>query len=147
MQNRLSLLPALALMIFSAGSGKTAESFRGPVEATVVRIQDGDTFLADAHVWPGHTVRVNIRIRGIDAPEKRARCAWERERAAAAREALAALIPPASTVIVSSIGGAKYYGRVLADVSTAEGEPIAETLLKTGLVVSYSGGRRISRCG
>jgi hypothetical protein len=69
-----------------------AETFAGPVEARVISVLDGDTFLAEARVWPGHTVRVNIRIRGIDAPEKRARCTAERAAAQAAREALHALI-------------------------------------------------------
>jgi hypothetical protein len=60
---------------------EAAKRFKGPVEATVIEIIDGDTFLAEAHVWPGHSVRVNIRVRGIDAPEMKSRC--ERERLAA----------------------------------------------------------------
>jgi endonuclease YncB( thermonuclease family) len=50
-----------------------AKKLRGPVEAIVVKVIDGDTFVADAAVWPGQTVRVNIRIRGIDAPEMKRR--------------------------------------------------------------------------
>src|SRR5690348_13647193 len=59
-----------------------------PVE--VLRVIDGDTFEARVHLWPGLTATTRVRLRGIDAPELRARCAEERSRAEAAREALKA---------------------------------------------------------
>ncbi|MBD0413805.1 thermonuclease family protein [Oryzicola mucosus] len=121
-------------------------SFAGPVEATVIDVLDGDTFLAEAKVWPGHSVRVNIRIRGIDAPEMRSRCESEREAAHRARDALAALLG-ARPILLSNIGGAKYYGRVLADVASGSGEVVAEAMLASGKVRAYDGGRRYSWCG
>jgi micrococcal nuclease len=123
-----------------------AKLFRGPVEATVVEVLDGDTFLAEALVWPGHTVRVNVRIRGIDAPEMKARCNAERTAALKAREALASLFGD-GTVAISNISGAKYYGRVLADVTTADGHAVASVLLGERLVRPYGGGRRGAWCG
>jgi len=72
-----------------AGAG---QDFAGPVAARVVEVLDGDTFVADAHVWPGQTVRVNIRIRGIDAPEMKSRCVREHSAAIEAREVLAGLL-------------------------------------------------------
>ena len=136
---------ALAGALLAAAPADAAKLFRGPVEATVVEILDGDTFLADAQVWPGHTVRVNIRIRGIDAPEMKARCASEKAAALRARDALA-LIVGGGPVSVSNIGSAKYYGRVLADVATPDGRAIAPLLLGEALVRSYSGGRRAGWC-
>ena len=136
----------LGLGLLACGTAETAETFGGPVEATVVRILDGDTFLADALVWPGHSVRVNIRIRGIDAPEMKARCDGERAAALRARDALSALVGD-SPVSISNIGGAKYYGRVLADVRPGDGREIAPILLDEKLVRSYSGGRRAGWCG
>ena len=85
-----------------------------------MRVLDGDTFVADAAVWPGQTVRVNVRIRGIDAPEMKARCDGERIAAVRARDELALLLGKA-LVAISNIAGAKYYGRVLADVANADG--------------------------
>jgi endonuclease YncB( thermonuclease family) len=123
-----------------------AKMFRGPVEAMVVEVLDGDTFLAEALVWPGHTVRVNIRIRGIDAPEMKARCDAERIAALRARDALASLFGK-NPVAISNIAGAKYYGRVLADVTTSEGQPVASALLGERLVRPYAGGRRDGWCG
>ena len=121
------------------------DEISGPVTATVVRVIDGDTFVAEAHVWPGEIVRVSVRIRGIDAPELHSRCPRERLAATEARDALAALLdkPP---VKITNIGGGKYYGRVLADVETEDGE-VAPVLLSRALVRFYSGGRRQPYCG
>ena len=112
----------------------------------VVEVLDGDTFLADASVWPGQTVRVNIRIRGIDAPEMKARCDDERAAALRARDALASLFGD-DPVAISNIAGAKYYGRVLADVTTSGGDAVASVLLGEKLVRPYAGGRRAGWCG
>ena len=136
----VGLLAALAPLPASA-----AKLFRGPVEAIVVEVLDGDTFLAEALVWPGHTVRVNVRIRGIDAPEMKARCGAERIAAERARDALASLFGE-DPVAISNISGAKYYGRVLADVTTAEGQGVASVLLGEKLVRPYGGGRRDAWC-
>jgi micrococcal nuclease len=133
------------LAVLSPLPASAAKLFRGPVEATVLEVLDGDTFLAEAIVWPGHTVRVNVRIRGIDAPEMKARCGAERIAAERAREALALLFGE-DPIAVSNISGAKYYGRVLADVTTAEGQGVASVLLREKLVRPYDGGRRDAWC-
>ena len=64
----------------------------GPIFADVVRVRDGDSVEVVAHVWPGHDVRVSIRLRGIDAPELRARCGPEKIKAIAARARLVQLL-------------------------------------------------------
>lgn len=123
-----------------------SKNFAGPVEALVVHILDGDTIVADALVWPGQTIRVNIRIRGIDAPEMKSRCAEEHFAAERAREALSSLIGD-GRVSISNIAGAKYYGRVLADVETTAGIEVAPALLMAAVVRPYRGGRRAGWCG
>lgn len=137
------------ICIAATGTPAPAEAeqdFHGPVAAVVLNVIDGDTFLADAQVWPGQFVRVNVRIRGIDAPEMKSRCASEHHAALRARNALAELIGDGA-VSISNIGGAKYYGRVLADVRTQEGVLIARAMLGRSLVRPYAGGRRKSWCG
>jgi micrococcal nuclease len=142
-----------AVLILASGFGSASpdasarsKTFAGPVEALVVDVLDGDTFVADALVWPGQTIRVNIRIRGIDAPEMKSRCAEEHLAAGKARDALAALLGEGS-VSISNIAGAKYYGRVLADVATGSGVNVAPALLSAALVRPYKGGRRRGWCG
>jgi endonuclease YncB( thermonuclease family) len=139
-------LPFCPLLVVAASMpASAAKLFRGPVEATVIEVLDGDTFLAEALVWPGHTVTVNVRIRGIDAPEMRARCEAERLGAEKARDALSRLFG-GDPVSISNISGAKYYGRVLADVTTADGQGVAPLLLGENLVRPYGGGRREPWC-
>lgn len=108
----------------------------GPVETRVLRVVDGDTFVAEAMVWPGHWMRVTVRIRGIDAPELRGRCAAERAAAERAREALSHLLGD-GPVTVSNIGGDKYYGRVLADVTAAGDVAVGPALLGLGAARAY----------
>jgi micrococcal nuclease len=140
----LALVGAGNLMALPAET-KRRENFAGPVSARVVEVIDGDTFLAEAEIWPGQTLRVNIRIRGIDAPEMKSRCVVERAAALTARAALARLVAD-RPVSLSNIGGAKYYGRVLADVSSETGEAVAKVMLEHGLVRAYGGGKRDSWC-
>ncbi len=126
----------------------TAEAGRrdlvsGPVEVRVLRVIDGDTFVAEAHMWPGQHVQVSVRLRGIDAPEMRSRCPAERYAARKARDALATLLE-AGVVSISAISGGKYYGRVLADVRTSDGLDVGKRLLDTRLVAAYGGGRRMA---
>ncbi|WP_246727835.1 thermonuclease family protein [Chelativorans sp. Marseille-P2723] len=118
----------------------------GPVEAQVLRVIDGDTFVAEARVWPGQTITVSVRIRGVDAPELRSRCAREKAAGAKARAELEQMIGGA-TVRIYNVSGDKYFGRVLADVVTAEDDAVADHLLERALARPYSGGRRISFCG
>ena len=54
--------------------------------AEVLRVIDGDTFVARVHIWPGMDVTTRVRLRGIDAPELHARCEEERSQALAARD-------------------------------------------------------------
>jgi endonuclease YncB( thermonuclease family) len=138
---------AVSLSLCASETAVAAESvFKGPVVARVLEVLDGDTFLAEAHVWPDQFVRVNVRIRGIDTPEMKARCDVERVAARRAREVLAQLLEP-GTVAISNIGSAKYYGRVLADVITPDGELVADILVAEGLARPYQGGQRAGWCG
>lgn len=122
------------------------ETILGPVAAEVVRVIDGDTFVADAHVWPGQKITVSVRIRGVDAPEMRSRCGVEKAAARNARDKLEALIG-GTVVQIRNVSGDKYFGRVLADVATEQGLPVAESLLEQALARAYHGGQRISYCG
>ncbi|WP_432286249.1 thermonuclease family protein [Aminobacter sp. BA135] len=144
--NPLKVMSVLVCVgLASPVEAKRRDNFAGPVSARVVEVIDGDTFLAEAEIWPGQTLRVNIRIRGIDAPEMKSRCVDERTAALAARAALARLVAE-GPISLSNIGGAKYYGRVLADVSTGDGEVVAKAMLEDGLVRAYGGGKRDSWC-
>jgi endonuclease YncB( thermonuclease family) len=114
--------------------------------AEVIRVLDGDTFEARVRIWPGMDVTTRVRLRGIDAPELRARCEDERVKALATRDALTRILSEGN-VGIARVGQDKYGGRVDADVSTARTPDVSAALLERGLARRYSGGRRAGWCG
>lgn len=142
----LSILTiAQSLSLVSADAARAGEdqwrSVAGPVAARIVRVIDGDTLVVDAHPWPGHAVRVSVRLRGIDTPERRSRCPAERLAGDRARSELERLVSGFPTVELVNVSGGKYYGRVLADLRAGTRD-VAEAMLESGLARSYEGGRR-----
>jgi endonuclease YncB( thermonuclease family) len=129
----------------ASGSIAGAQLERGLHPAEVVRVLDGDTFEARVHVWPGIDVTTKVRLRGIDAPELRARCADERSKAEAAREALRAMLAEGE-VAVTHVGLDKYGGRVLADAVTRRTPDVGTAMLVNGHARPYAGGRREPWC-
>ena len=135
-----------ALLLAAPQRSAAAQVLPGPVEAHIGKIHDGDSFTADATIWPGTIVAVAIRVRGIDAPEMQAKCLLEREMAAIAKQRLADRLLESGSVVLLNVGGDKYYGRVLADVILANGSDLATAMLATGSVRPYGGKRRSGWC-
>ena len=123
-----------------------------------VRIHIADLDTAEGEVWPGifvHNgqvfVETDIRIFGIDTPEKRPLKAGRteeslaREKAAAAKaqQAVVDLLQPndfAFTLSEPTLG--KYAGRTVAHV-TVNGVALASYLIEKGLAIEYTGGTKI----
>ena len=113
--------------------------------AEVTRVLDGDTFEARVHLWPGLDITTRVRLRGIDAPELKARCGEERTKAEAAREALRAILDQGE-VAIARVTLDKYGGRVVADASTRATSDVSSALLSAGMARQYAAGRRESWC-
>jgi endonuclease YncB( thermonuclease family) len=113
--------------------------------AEVLRVLDGDTFEARVRLWPGLEITTKVRLRGIDAPELRARCDEEHAKAIAARDVLNAILAQGD-VGISAVTLDKYGGRVIADASTRSTPDIAAALLGTGFARVYAGARREPWC-
>ena len=125
---------------------ETPKLIRGTHAAEVLRVIDGDTFEARVHVWPGIDITTRVRLRGIDAPELGgARCAEERTKAEAAREALRTMLSEGD-VAVLRVGLDKYGGRVLAGATTRATPDVSTAMLAKGLARPYTGGRREGWC-
>ena len=125
------------------------------IPAHVVRVVDGDTIEVRASIWPGHEVRVLVRLHGIDAPELNGRCPAERLKAAAARQ-LVRRLTRGRAVTLHGVRHGKYAGRVVARVTagrvtagrvTARADDLATALLAAGLARPYAGGKRQGWCG
>jgi endonuclease YncB( thermonuclease family) len=113
--------------------------------AEVVRIIDGDTFVARMRTGPGRDVETRVRLRSIDAAELHARCSKELRLALAARAALQRLLAEGS-VMLSHVGPDKYPGRIDANVATNNTNDISAAMLSGGFARAYDGGRRGSWC-
>jgi micrococcal nuclease len=119
-----------------------AGDLAGPVRADILRVIDGDTFVAEAEIWPGQFIRTAVRIRGVDAPEMKSRCAAEKARAISARAALETMLA-GEPVYLRRIEGDKYFGRVVADVTTSTGFDVAPALTGNAHARPYDGGMRL----
>jgi endonuclease YncB( thermonuclease family) len=113
--------------------------------AEVLRVIDGDTFEARINLWPGLEVTTRVRLRGIDAPELKARCDDERIKAEAARDALRAMLDQGE-VGITRVTLDKYGGRVVADAFTAATPNVSAALLDAGYARRYAGGHRDGWC-
>lgn len=128
-----------ALLLASPASG--ADVIPGPVPAVVERVVDGDTLAVRALIWPGHEVRVLVRLDAIDAPEMRGPdCAAEFDQAVAARDALSAAA--GETVTLHDVHFGKYAGRVVARVENAAGQDLGATLQAEGLAIGADAEKR-----
>lgn len=115
---------------------------REPVD--VIRTIDGDTFVARVRQRDGRDLVVRVRLRGIDAPELKASCQEELDKAEAAARALRELLGQGG-VTITNLGPDKY-GRVLADVATRRTANVSAALLAGGFARSYNGGHRDGWC-
>jgi endonuclease YncB( thermonuclease family) len=133
------------LAAFLASNASAAEGVAGPYAATVERVVDGDTIAVRVTVWLDLDLRVLVRVRGIDAPELRGRCEFEKKRAVAAMGALGQLVA-AGPLTLTNVESDKYFGRVVADVASAKGADIAAAMLAGGFARPYAGGSRGGWC-
>ena len=143
LKTRLIMYGIITLALALAAN---AAAFEQRVPARVTRVIDGDTFKAEARVWPGITAQSNVRVRGIDTPEiRRAKCGeYERRRGRAARDFVRGVIGERVWLVNVTYG--KFGRRVVASVLLADGRDLATLLLATGHALPYRGGRRPKWC-
>jgi endonuclease YncB( thermonuclease family) len=86
-------------------------------EGEIVRIVDGDTLTVKIHLLPGLQYTVDVRAKGVDAPElTRPKCDWEKTIAKEAAEAIEKRFPVGSWVYIENIEEGSFSGRIVADI-------------------------------
>jgi endonuclease YncB( thermonuclease family) len=121
-------------LLLGFGPAAADERLAGPVDASLVRVIDGDTIEVRAHLWLGLELTTRVRLADIDAPELDGACPAERELAKAARAFLALRLSP--MVTLRDVRQDKYGGRVVARVLTMTGEDVGRLLLAHRLAAS-----------
>ncbi len=138
----MGLIKVLVLFLFfvlgasEVTAGEYSVKKYGPYQMTQVsRYLDGDTFDGWVSNFIYQTTFVRVRIRGIDAPEKRGSSPCEKILAEKSKKHLMSLLESSSYVILSNL---KYdsFGRVLAHVAVDKGD-VATIMIKAGTAHPY----------
>lgn len=146
---KLKLLHSIAVIAscFLPSLGLAAEDDRlpGPIQARVLRVVDGDTVLVRARIWLDQDVETNVRLFGVDTPEKRSRCETERELAQKAADFTSAQLGE-DWITLRDVIHDKYGRRVVARIFTARNEDLAALLIANRLATAYDGGGKKAWC-
>ena len=120
-------------------------TFDTVVVSEVVSIYDGDTFRVNIENFPAIIgENMPIRVLGIDTPEIRGKCQFEKDRAKDARLFTVDKLTQARRIELVNIQRGKYF-RLLAEV-VVDGESLGDSLIKQGFAVQYDGGKKKDWC-
>ena len=127
------------LLLAHAPAAQAKETLNGPFDFELVEVIDGDTFRAKVKIWLGQTVTVKVRLKGVDTPEMRGKCAAERKLAQEAKSFAKKWLKENQTRLVGVHYGT-YAGRVLA-TTQGNGGTLGAALLSAKLAKPYRGRR------
>ena len=127
-----------AMLVALPFEGEAKETLAGPIPAKVLRVIDGDTIVLRAHVWLGQTIETIVRIRGIDTPEIKGKCEFERQKAEEAKNFLEKMTD-GKNIFLEQISYDKYGGRVVATIKTKDDKDLAAEMINKGLAREYHG--------
>jgi endonuclease YncB( thermonuclease family) len=138
---RLLLITAL-LVAFST---QAAPQFGTVTVSKVISGYDGDTFRVDiASLPPIVGKNIAIRVNGVDTPEIRGKCQYEKNLALEARDFVRGKLANAKEIKLTNLQRGKYF-RVVANV-LVDGVSLEQELLDNELAYRYDGGKKLNWC-
>jgi len=139
------ILPVIAASCTQQSSVISEKHYGHVTVSEITSIYDADTFRVNIKDYPPIVgERVSIRVNGVDAPEIRGKCEYEKMAAREAKQFTVKALRSAKTVELRNIRRGKYF-RILADVYT-DGKNLAEGLIESGHARVYDGGKRLDWC-
>ncbi|WP_416694028.1 thermonuclease family protein [Candidatus Pseudothioglobus sp. Uisw_050_01] len=139
---KLLLLLALCLGVFTA---QAAPEYGTVIVSKVISVYDGDTFRVDIDSLPPIVGKnIPIRLNGVDTPEIRGKCKYEKDLALEARDFVRNKLANAKEIKLTKLQRGKYF-RVVADVYV-DGVSLEQELLENKLAYKYTGGKKSSWC-
>jgi len=111
----------------------------------VISVYDGDTFRVNINSLPPIVGKnIAIRVNGVDTPEIRGKCQYEKNLALEARDFVRGKLGNAKEIKLTNLQRGKYF-RVVANV-VVDGVSLEQELLDNKLAYEYSGGKKLSWC-
>ena len=132
----------LCLCFFSTNA---APEYGTVLVSKVISVYDGDTFRVDIESLPPIVGKnIPIRLNGVDTPEIRGKCKYEKDLAVKARDFVRNKLANAKEIKLTKLQRGKYF-RVVADVMV-DGVSLEQELLENELAYKYTGGKKSSWC-
>ena len=111
----------------------------------VISVYDGDTFRVNIDSLPPIVGKnISIRVNGVDTPEIRGKCQYEKDLALKARDFVRDRLANATDIKLTNLQRGKYF-RVVANV-VVDGVSLEQELLDNKLAYRYDGGKKLSWC-
>jgi endonuclease YncB( thermonuclease family) len=135
----ISLLSVLSLFV------QAAPQYGTVTVSKVISVYDGDTFRVNIDSLPPIVGKnIPIRVNGVDTPEIRGKCQYEKDLALEARDFVRVKLANAKEIKLTNLQRGKYF-RVVANV-LVDGVSLEQELLDNELAYEYSGGKKLSWC-
>ena len=133
------------ILCFGVYSAEAAPEYGTVTVSRVISVYDGDTFRVDIDSLPPIVGKnIPIRLNGVDTPEIRGKCQYEKDLALKARDFVRNKLANAKEIKLSKLQRGKYF-RVVANVMV-DGVSLEQELLENKLAYKYTGGKKSSWC-
>jgi endonuclease YncB( thermonuclease family) len=140
----MKLIVLLVLLVFTINI-QAAPQYGTVIVSKVISVYDGDTFRVNIDSLPPIVGKsIAIRVNGIDTPEIRGKCQYEKDLALEARDFVRAKLANAKEIKLTNLQRGKYF-RVVANV-VVDGVSLERELLDNKLAYEYDGGKKSSWC-
>jgi len=138
-------LKTLLITLLLSFNLQAAPQYGTVIVSKVISVYDGDTFRVNIDSLPPIVGKnIPIRVNGVDTPEIRGKCQYEKDLALKARDFVRAKLANAKEIKLTNLQRGKYF-RVVANV-VVDGVSLEQELLDNKLAYEYSGGKKLSWC-
>jgi len=135
----------ILILVFTPLNIQAAPQYGTVTVSKVISVYDGDTFRVNIDSLPPIVGKnIPIRVNGVDTPEIRGKCQYEKDLALEARDFVRAKLSNAKEIKLTNLQRGKYF-RVVANV-VVDGVSLEQELLDNELAYEYSGGKKLSWC-
>ena len=135
----------ILVFMFFAPATHAAPQYGTVTVSKVISVYDGDTFRVNINSLPPIVGKnIPIRVNGVDTPEIRGKCQYEKNLALKARDFVRDKLSNAKEIKLTNLQRGKYF-RVVANV-LVDGVSLEQELLDNKLAYEYYGGKKLSWC-